>query len=99
MKRIEKELTGESLQVGAYRLRPVAHLRGRLGAPKRSSDNLAWGYARLEPVALIVDSPDDTVRRIAIAGSDGRVARGLLGAGLLIAIVSAAVIVARRLAR
>jgi hypothetical protein len=99
MKRIEKELTGAPIQVGATTLRPVAHLHARLGAPRRASYGLVWGVTRLEPVALMVDGPDGAVRRIAVANSDDRAARRLLWAGLLVAVLSATAIVARRLAR
>ena len=99
VKRIDRELTGELIQAGAYTLRPVAHLHARFEAPERESSDVAWGYARLKPVALIVDGPDGATRRIAITNPDDQTARGFLWAGLLIAAVSAATIVARRLAR
>jgi hypothetical protein len=98
VKRIDRELTGEPIQAGAYTLRPVAHLHARFEAPELESSDMAWGYARLKPVALIVDGPDGATRRIAITNPD-QTARGFLWAGLLIAAVSAATIAARRLAR
>jgi len=97
--RTEKELIGQPIQVGAYTLRPVAHLHERLDAPGGPSYGIVWGYARLEPVAVIVDGPDGVVRRVAITNPDGRAARRLLRAGLLAAAVSAGAIVASRLAR
>jgi hypothetical protein len=99
VKHIERELSGEPMQAGAYTLRPVAHLHARLEASGRESSDLAWGYARLNPVALIVDGPGGAVRRIAITNPDAQAARSLLWAGLLVAAISAATIVARRLAR
>jgi hypothetical protein len=51
VKRINRELTGEPIQAGAYTLRPVAHLHARFEAPERESSDTAWGYARLKPVA------------------------------------------------
>jgi hypothetical protein len=94
--RSERELVGEPIQVGAYTLRPVAHLDSRFGAPKRDTFALVWGYSRLDPVAVIVDGPGGSERRIAIAGPDNRAAQRLLLAGMLVAAVSAAAIVLSR---
>jgi hypothetical protein len=99
VKRINEELTGEPIPAGAYTLRPVARLHARVEAPKQESADLAWGYARLEPVALIVDSSDGAVLRIAINTPDDQATKRLVWVGALVAAVSAAAIVVRRLTR
>jgi hypothetical protein len=93
-KRIERELTGEPVQVGTFTLRPVARLHARRGMSQGASQDWAWAHARLEPTALIVESPDGAAEPIVIADPADRIAQRLVRVGLLVAAVSAGIVLA-----
>jgi uncharacterized spore protein YtfJ len=98
-KRIEKELTGEPIQAGEYILRPVAHVHASHGEREGESYAMTGAYVRLAPTALLVEGPDGDVQRIAIDDPTDRVVRNLVRVGALVAAVSVAAMLARRLAR
>jgi hypothetical protein len=98
-KRIERELTGEPVQAGEYTLRPVAHASVTRDQHADESYGVMGAYVRLAPVAMIVEGADGMARRIAITDPTDRAIDALGRVGLLVAAVSLAAMVIRKLTR
>ena len=98
-KRIEKELTGEPIPAGEYTLRPVAHANASHDERRDESYTMTGAYVRLTPSALLVEGPDGDVQRITIDDPTDRAITNLMRVGALVAAVSVAAMLVRRLAR
>lgn len=98
-KRIEQEITGEPISAGEYTLRPVAHAHVWRDEGKGDSYTMEGAYVRLAPTALIVEGPGGDIQRITIDDPTDQAITNLVRVGAIVAAVSVAAMLARKLAR
>lgn len=98
-KRFEQEITGAPIRAGEYTLRPVAQAHVWRDAGAGDTYTVEGAYVRLAPTALIVEGPDGDVQRIAIDDQTEQAIANLARVGAVVAAVSVAAMLARRLAR
>lgn len=89
--RIDRLLTGEPLTIGACAIRPAARVSGWAGGQR----NWGGGWLQVQPVEVIVRAADGSERRAPIADGNAQALRGIVAAGLTVAVVCAALIALR----
>lgn len=90
--KLDKEMVGDPVAVGAWTVTPVARLSGKQG---RGGDGVNGGgaaHVRLDPVAALVHNhADGSTQRMEIDDPTATALRGMAGVGLVVAGISLAV--------
>ncbi len=90
--KVDEELVGEPVAVGAWTVTPVARLSGKQGSGGDGVNGGGGASVRLDPVAVAVVNPaDGSTQRVEIDDPTSAALRGMAGAGLLVAGISLAV--------
>lgn len=92
-RKLDRELAGEPMEVGAWTVTPLARLHGHYGEGWDPQGSQAGGVrVRLDPVAVTVASPTDgSTQRIEIDDPTSTALRGMARVGLVVAGVSLAI--------
>jgi hypothetical protein len=90
--KVDKELVGDPVTVGAWTVTPMARLWGSQGGKVEGLNGGGGARLRLDPVAVTVAGPaDGSTQRVEIDDPTSTALRGMAGAGLVVAGISLAV--------
>lgn len=90
--KLDKELVGDPVAVGAWAVTPVARLSGNQGSGGDGSNGGRCARLRLDPVAVDVANPaDGSTHRVEIHDPTSTALRSMAGAGMVVAGISLAV--------
>jgi hypothetical protein len=95
--RLDQELRGEPLTIGARTLVPVARLSGVLYEGGGETSRGIFGHLRLRPVEVTVRDGDSNEERIAIRDATRTAALGMAAAAAAVAILCSGLILLGRL--
>ena len=96
VKKLERQLAGETMAVGERTLEPKARMAGWYGGDANERAGGAWGLLRVTPVEVIVHEPDGREQRVEIVDATAAALRGLTALSLLVMLVSWLVILFAR---
>jgi hypothetical protein len=97
--RIDRLLTGQQITVGGRTIQPVARAGGWYGGSQVEGGGGAAARVHVTPVEVVVREPDGAERRVATPDATRQVVRGIVVAGLAVAGVCMAIMLAVGLAR
>ncbi len=95
---VERELVGEPLAIGERVIRPVARLRGWVGADGGPHGGWGGGWLRVQPIAVIVREADGAENRVSITAEANQALRNMIMGGLAVAGICLAIMMLRELA-
>jgi hypothetical protein len=95
--RIDRLLVGDPIEASGYRLEPVARAGGWYGGGDGEQGRGFGAVLRVRPVEVRVSDPDGAEHTVAITDPTGQAIRQMALIGLLVAVVSALLVLVAHL--
>ncbi|MCX6028566.1 MAG: hypothetical protein NT169_04585 [Chloroflexi bacterium] len=97
--RIDRLLTGQQITIGGRTIQPVARAGGWYGGSQTEGGGGFGALVRVTPVEVVVREPDGAERHVVTFDATRQAIRGIVVAGLTVAGVCMAIMLAVSLAR